>query len=76
VVATVAGDRKLRQSRWVDGSRDCFRPNATRADGLRATVADPTLRALVAELRERGVVTSSGSVWRETHGQVRSLGSG
>jgi hypothetical protein len=30
----------------------------------------------VAELRERGVVTSDGSVWRETHGQVRSLGSG
>ncbi|MEH2469625.1 transposase [Nitrobacteraceae bacterium AZCC 2161] len=27
-------------------------------------VPDLTLRALVAELRERGVVTSYGSVWR------------
>ena len=29
-----------------------------------AAVPDLTLRALVVELRERGVVTSYGSVWR------------
>jgi transposase len=28
---------------------------------------DTTLRALVAELRERGVITSYGSVWRAVH---------
>jgi transposase len=32
-----------------------------------ATVPDLTLRALVAELGERGVVTSYGSVWRIVH---------
>ena len=32
-----------------------------------AAVPDLTLRALVAELRERGVVTSYGSVWRIVH---------
>lgn len=31
------------------------------------TEPDLTLRALVAELRERGVVTSYGSVWRIVH---------
>jgi transposase len=30
-------------------------------------VPDLTLRALVVELRERGVVTSYGSVWRIVH---------
>jgi transposase len=32
-----------------------------------AAVPDLTLRGLVAELRERGVVTSYGSVWRIVH---------
>jgi transposase len=32
-----------------------------------AAVPDLTLRALVAELRERGVMTSYGSVWRIVH---------
>jgi transposase len=32
-----------------------------------AAVPDLTLRALVRELRERGVVTSYGSVWRIVH---------
>jgi len=33
-----------------------------------ATTPDLTLRALVVELGERGVVTSYGSVWRIVHG--------
>jgi transposase len=33
-----------------------------------AAVPDLTLRALVIELGERGVVTSYGSVWRAVHG--------
>jgi transposase len=32
-----------------------------------AAVPDLTLRGLVAELRERGVMTSYGSVWRIVH---------
>ena len=35
--------------------------------GRLAAVPDLTLRALVAELGERGVVTSYGSVWRTVH---------
>jgi transposase len=33
-----------------------------------AAAPDVTLRGLVAELRERGVVTSYGAVWRIVHG--------
>jgi len=33
----------------------------------REAVPDLTLRALVAELGDRGVVTSDGSVWRVVH---------
>jgi transposase len=36
--------------------------------GRLAVVPDTTLRALVVELGERGVVTSYGSVWRAVHG--------
>jgi len=36
--------------------------------GRLAAVPDLTLRALVVELGERGVVTSYGSVWRAVHG--------
>jgi transposase len=36
--------------------------------GRLAVVPDMTLRALVVELGERGVVTSYGSVWRAVHG--------
>jgi transposase len=38
-----------------------------------AEVPDLTLRALVAELGERGVVTSYGSVWRIVHGAGMSF---
>jgi transposase len=50
--------------------REQARSLAAERDWLMArlrAVPDLTLRALVAELRERGVVTSYGSVWRIVH---------
>jgi hypothetical protein len=64
VVAAVAGTGSAaakpagnRRPRSLTGQRDWLLAR------LKA-VPDLTLRALVAELRERGIVTSYGSVWR------------
>ena len=48
------------QPRSLAGERDWLRARL-------AAVPDLTLRALVVELGERGVVTSYGSVWRIVH---------
>ena len=54
-----AGSRPMgrKQPRSLAGERDWLL-------GRLAAVPDLTLRALVAELRDRGVMTSYGSVWR------------
>ena len=49
-----------RQKRSLAGERDWLMARL-------AAVPDLTLRAVVVELRERGVVTSYGSVWRIVH---------
>ena len=48
---------------WRELSRDCQDLPGQRCQRL-AAVPDLTWRALVAELGQRGVVTSYGSVWR------------
>jgi transposase len=49
-----------RRPRLLAGERDWLMARL-------AAVPDVTLRGLVAALRERGVVTSYGSVWRVVH---------
>ena len=67
VVAAAAGDRQ--RCGKTDRSTAATIPGG-QADWLLArlqAVPDLTLRGLVAELRERGVMTSYGSVWRIVH---------
>ena len=53
-----------KQPRSLAGERDFI---------LARVTADVTLRAVVAELRGRGIVTSYGSVWRLVHDEGLSF---
>src|SRR5690606_21120814 len=73
VSAVVKWSQRFRQSGSAAAHRiGGYRPRTleSESDWLLARLAeqpDITLRALVVELGERGVVTSYGSVWRTVH---------